>query len=349
MKVTIQDLVQAGVHFGHEKRKWDPKMSAYILGERAGVYIIDLRKTLHGLLKACDFLTGVGQSGGGVLFVGTKKQSQRAVKEAAERCHMYYVRQRWLGGTLTNFATVKKSIDRLNEMERQRESGEVERYTKKELSRFNREYKRLEKSLGGIKQMTKMPEALVVIDTMREKIAVAEANRLGIPVIAIVDTKCDPDPIDFVIPANDDAIKSSKLLFETLAEAVWEGVQARLKSQGIDPAEAFLSSVSDEEEQPEETLQQKEAPAEEEPAQQVEEAEKAVSEEKERRSEEEGPSQEVVPAGEESPVTEAEEPAEEKAAVAEEGSVVVKSAEESGSSSEGGPGSEGQALEEEWE
>jgi len=246
LKVTIQDLVQAGVHFGHEKRKWDPKMQPYILGERAGVYIIDLRKTLHGLKRACDFLHHVGRSGGGVLFVGTKKQAQRAVTEAAEKCGMYYVRQRWLGGTLTNFVTVKRSIDRMKEMERQRETGEVARYTKKELSSFNREYKRLEKSLGGIKQMPCVPEALVVIDTQREKLAVAEANRLNIPVVAIVDTKCDPDPVDYVIAANDDAIKSSKLLFDVLAESVWEGVQLRMKSQGVDTSEMAFETRPEE-------------------------------------------------------------------------------------------------------
>jgi len=350
LKVTIQDLVQAGVHFGHEKRKWDPKMSSYILGERAGVYIIDLRKTLHGLLRACDFLTEVGRSGGGVLFVGTKKQAQRAVKDAAEKCQMYYVRQRWLGGTLTNFATVKKSIDRLNEMERQMESGEVERYSKKELSRFNREHKRLEKSLGGIKQMTKVPEALVVIDTMREKIAVAEANRLGIPVVAIVDTKCDPDPVDYVIPANDDAIKSSQLLFDTLSDAVWEGVQVRLKSQGIDPSEAFASSESDEEGRSEDEVEEEEEGGEEVEAgpQEPEETKSQADSEPGAKDAEASP--EAAPASEPEPVAQEKEPVvEEKAAVAEEGSVVVKSADESDSSLEGGPDSEGQTAEEEWE
>lgn len=233
MKTDVKALIDAGVHFGHEKRKWDPKMAPYILCERNGVYIIDIRQTAQNLDRACDFLRRVGASGKGVLFVGTKKQAQRAVVDAAERCGMYYVRQRWLGGTLTNFVTIKKSIDRLRTMEAQIESGDMEKLSKKDQSRFTREFKRLEKSLGGIKSMVDLPQALVVIDTQREKIAIQEANRLNIPVVGIVDTKCNPDPVDYVIPANDDAIKSAKVLFTLLSDAVWEGRQKYLKEAGL--------------------------------------------------------------------------------------------------------------------
>ena len=238
MKVDVKTLVDAGVHFGHEKRKWDPKMAPYILGEKNGVYIIDIRQTAQCLERACEFLSKLAASGKGVLFVGTKKQAQRAVLDAARKSGMHYIRQRWLGGTLTNFATVKKSIQRLREMEAMQENGQVDALSKKVQSNFNREHKRLEKSLGGLKALTELPGALVVIDTQREKIAVAEANRLGIPVVGIVDTKCDPDPIDYVVPANDDAIKAARVLFGLISDAVWEGRQRYLKERGLPIEEA---------------------------------------------------------------------------------------------------------------
>lgn len=221
--VTMQQLLKAGVHFGHQKRKWNPKMARYIFAERNGTYIIDLRQTVRLLREACQFLRDVSAQGELVLFVGTKRQAVETISEEAERCGMFYVNERWLGGMLTNFDTIKKSINRLNELEKMEESGTMDLLPKKEIMDLKRQKERLDRNLAGIRHMEKLPSAIVVIDTVKEKIAVAEATKLTIPSIAIVDTKCDPDEVDFPIPGNDDAIRAIKLICEKLADAVIEG------------------------------------------------------------------------------------------------------------------------------
>ncbi|HEX30098.1 TPA: 30S ribosomal protein S2, partial [Candidatus Poribacteria bacterium] len=198
--VTMKQLLEAGMHFGHQTRRWNPKMARYIFTERNGIYIIDLQKTLRMMKIAYDFLQELAAQGGKVLFVGTKKQAQDSVKEQAERCGMYYVNQRWLGGMLTNFQTIRKSIDRLLELERMEEEGTFEKLPKKEVIKLQREKEKLERNLGGIKTMEKLPDAVLIVDTRSERIAVAEANKLGIPIVAVVDTNCDPDLIDYPIP-----------------------------------------------------------------------------------------------------------------------------------------------------
>ena len=209
--VTMKQLLEAGMHFGHQTRRWNPKMARYIFTERNGIYIIDLQKTLRMMKIAYDFLQELAAQGGKVLFVGTKKQAQDSVKEQAERCGMYYVNQRWLGGMLTNFQTIRKSIDRLLELERMEEEGIFDKLPKKEVVKLQREKEKLERNLGGIKTMEKLPDAVLIVDTRSERIAVAEANKLGIPIVAVVDTNCDPDLIDYPIPGNDDAIRSIRL------------------------------------------------------------------------------------------------------------------------------------------
>jgi len=224
----MKELLEAGVHFGHQTRRWNPKMKGFIFGARNGIYIIDLQKTSRKLRDALAFMSDVGARGGAVLFVGTKRQAQQPIVEESKRCGMHYVDQRWLGGTLTNFTTIRRRINRLRELEELAESEDQSELTKKELSRLEKEHSRLAKNLSGIKSMDKLPEALVVIDTNKERIAVAEANKLGIPVIAMVDTNCDPDPIDFPVPGNDDAIRAIRLFAGRLADvllesrAVWE-------------------------------------------------------------------------------------------------------------------------------
>lgn len=225
--ISMKELLEAGVHFGHQTKRWNPKMKPYIFGARNGIYIIDLQKTVRYFKAAYSFVKNAAQDGNTVLFVGTKKQAQDSVAEEAERCGMYYVNQRWLGGMLTNFATVKQSIDRLKRLDAMFEDGTVEAYTKKETLQFNKEREKLQKILGGIKGMNKLPGVMFVIDPKNEEIAVQEANKLGIPVVAIVDTNCDPDPIDHVIPGNDDAIRAIRLLSAKIADAVLEGNQAR--------------------------------------------------------------------------------------------------------------------------
>ncbi|GLH63226.1 30S ribosomal protein S2 [Parageobacillus sp. G301] len=223
--ISMKQLLEAGVHFGHQTRRWNPKMKKYIFTERNGIYIIDLQKTVKKVEEAYNFVKELAANGGKILFVGTKKQAQESVKEEAERCGMFYVNQRWLGGTLTNFVTIQKRIKRLKEIEKMAEDGIFDVLPKKEVIRLKKEQERLEKFLGGIKEMKELPDALFVIDPRKERIAVAEARKLNIPIIGIVDTNCDPDEIDYVIPANDDAIRAVKLLTSKIADAVLEAKQ----------------------------------------------------------------------------------------------------------------------------
>jgi small subunit ribosomal protein S2 len=223
--ISMKQLLEAGVHFGHQTRRWNPKMDKYIFTERNGIYIIDLQKTVKKVEEAYNFVKSVAAEGGTFLFVGTKKQAQDSVKEEAERSGMYYINQRWLGGTLTNFSTIQKRIDRLHELERWEQDGTFEVLPKKEVIILRKEMERLEKFLGGIKNMKGLPSALFVIDPRKERIAVAEARKLGIPIVGIVDTNCDPDEIDYVIPGNDDAIRAVKLLTAKIADAVIEAHQ----------------------------------------------------------------------------------------------------------------------------
>lgn len=221
--VTMKQLLQAGVHFGHQTRKWNPKMARYIFAERNGIYIIDLRQTVKMLNDAYDFLRDIVSQGELVLFVGTKKQAADTLKEQSLRCGMFYVNERWLGGMLTNFETIKKSIKKLKDFERMEQDGTFNLLPKKEVIDVKKQKDKLDKNLSGIREMGKLPGAIIVMDTLNEKIAVAEANRLMIPVIAIVDTKCDPDQIQYPIPGNDDAIRSIKLICEKLADGIIEG------------------------------------------------------------------------------------------------------------------------------
>ncbi len=223
--ISMKQLLEAGVHFGHQTRRWNPKMARYIFTERNGIYIIDLQKTVKKVEAAYHFIRETAASGGNILFVGTKKQAQDSVREEAERCGMYYVNQRWLGGTLTNFETIQKRINRLHELEKMEEDGTFNLLPKKEVILLRKEKDRLEKFLGGIKNMKDLPDALFIIDPRKERIAVAEARKLGIPIVAIVDTNCDPDEVDYVIPGNDDAIRAVKLLTAKMADAVLEGKQ----------------------------------------------------------------------------------------------------------------------------
>ncbi|MEW5933666.1 MAG: 30S ribosomal protein S2 [Bacillota bacterium] len=223
--LSMKQLLEAGVHFGHQTRRWNPKMRPYIFTERNGIYIIDLQKTVRLLDEAYEFLRDVVYQGGRVLFVGTKKQAQESVAEEARRCGQFYVNQRWLGGTLTNFPTIRRRIERLMQLEEMVESGYLARLPKKEVARLERERTRLDKYLGGIKGMKELPSALFVVDPRKEAIAVKEARRLRIPIVAIVDTNCDPDEIDYLIPGNDDAIRAVKLITAKMADAVLEGLQ----------------------------------------------------------------------------------------------------------------------------
>lgn len=228
--ISMKQLLEAGVHFGHQTRRWNPKMAPYIFTERNGIYIIDLQKTVRKLEDAYMFVRSVAENGDSVLFVGTKKQAADSVKEEAERAGAYYVNARWLGGMLTNFNTIRTRIDRLRQLRSMRDDGTFERLTKKEASKLTLEIEKLEKYLGGIEGMDKLPGALFVVDPRKEHIAVAEAHKLGIPVVAIVDTNCDPDEIDYVIPGNDDAIRAVKLISSVMANAIIEG------GQGVDAA-----------------------------------------------------------------------------------------------------------------
>ncbi|MBQ1875321.1 MAG: 30S ribosomal protein S2 [Selenomonas sp.] len=225
--ISMKQLLEAGVHFGHQTRRWNPKMAKYIFTERNGIYIIDLQKTVKKVDEAYAFLRSVSEEGKSVLFVGTKKQAQEAIKDEALRANMFYVNERWLGGMLTNFRTIQKRIARLKELEQMAEDGTFEVLPKKEVQQLNHEMEKLEKNLGGIKDMNKLPGALFIVDPRKEHIAVAEAQKLNIPIVAIVDTNCDPDEIDYVIPGNDDAIRAVKLLTGKMADAVLEGRQGQ--------------------------------------------------------------------------------------------------------------------------
>lgn len=223
--VSMKQLLEAGVHFGHQPRRWNPKMAKYIFTERNGIYIIDLQKTVKKLDEAYNFVRDIAAEGGDILFVGTKKQAQESVREEAVRCGMHYVNARWLGGMLTNFRTIRRRIDRMEQINKMREDGTFEMLPKKEVAKLELELEKLEKFLGGVKTMDKLPKAMFIVDPRKERIAVSEARKLNIPIVAIVDTNCDPDEIDYVIPGNDDAIRAVKLIAGAMADAVLEGRQ----------------------------------------------------------------------------------------------------------------------------
>lgn len=223
--VSMKQLLEAGVHFGHQTRRWNPKMAPYIFTDRNGIYIIDLQKTVKKVEEAYNFVRDLAADGKDILFVGTKKQAQESIEDEAKRCEMYYVNQRWLGGMLTNFKTIRTRIDRLNELDNMEANGDFDVLPKKEVIKLRLEKEKLEKNLGGIRNMKKLPGALFVVDPRKERIAIAEARNLGIPVVAIVDTNCDPDEVDYVIPGNDDAIRAVKLFASKIADAVLEGRQ----------------------------------------------------------------------------------------------------------------------------
>ncbi|MDA8165177.1 MAG: 30S ribosomal protein S2 [Desulfobacteraceae bacterium] len=222
-QVTMKEMLEAGLHFGHQTRRWNPKMKPYIFGARNGIYIINLDKTMPLFDKARQFMEETAARGGSILFVGTKKQAQEIVREEAERCGMFFVNHRWLGGMLTNHQTIKKSVERLKQYEAMKEDGSINRYKKKEILTIEKEQEKLERDLGGIKNMRGLPTVLFVIDPKREAIAIKEANSLSIPVVAMVDTNCDPEGIDYIIPGNDDALKAIKLITSKLADAVLVG------------------------------------------------------------------------------------------------------------------------------
>ena len=235
--ISMKQLLEAGVHFGHQTRRWNPKMKKYIFTERNGIYIIDLQKTVKKVEEAYKYMREIGENGGKVLFVGTKKQAQESVKEEAERSGHYFVNHRWLGGTLTNFETIQKRIERMKEIEKMEEDGVFEVLPKKEVGMLKKEHERLVKFLGGIRDMKAMPDAMFIIDPRKERIAVAEARKLNIPIIGIVDTNCDPDEIDVVIPANDDAIRAVKLLTGKMADALIEAQQVDEAEEAAEEAE----------------------------------------------------------------------------------------------------------------
>ena len=237
--VSMKQLLEAGVHFGHQTRRWNPKMARYIFTERNGIYIIDLQKTVKKLDEAYNFVRDVAAEGGDILFVGTKKQAQESIRDEATRCGMHYVNARWLGGMLTNFRTIRKRIDRLEQLRTMREDGTFDLLPKKEVVKLQLEIEKLEKFLGGVKNMQGLPKALFIVDPHKERIAVAEARKLNIPIVAIVDTNCNPDEIDYVIPGNDDAIRAVKLIAGTMANAVLEGKQGEQTEEAAEaPAEA---------------------------------------------------------------------------------------------------------------
>ena len=231
MAVSIKQLLESGVHFGHQTRRWNPKMARYIFGERNGIYIINLERTEKELKSACDFLSNIASRGEYILFVGTKKQAQQAIIDESNRCEMFYVDQRWLGGTLTNFETIRKSIKRLDQLEAMRDDGTFDKLKKKEVAVYTKEMSKLLKNLGGIRSMDKLPGALFIVDIKKEETAVKEARRLKIPIVALVDTNSDPDVIDYVIPGNDDAIKSVRLVAAAVSEAIIEGRSKYVKAQ----------------------------------------------------------------------------------------------------------------------
>lgn len=244
--VSMKQLLEAGVHFGHQTRRWNPKMAEYIFTERNGIYIIDLQKTVRKLEETYNFVRDLAMEGKSVLFVGTKKQAQESVKEEAERAGAFYVNARWLGGMMTNFTTIRHRIDRLRQLRAMEADGTFDLLPKKEVSKLNLEIEKLEKFLGGIKDMKQLPGALFIVDPRKERIAVAEAKKLGIPIVAIVDTNCDPDEIDYVIPGNDDAIRAVKLISATIANAIIEGNEGRMGA-AAEEAAAEKENETDEE------------------------------------------------------------------------------------------------------
>lgn len=245
---SMRELLEAGVHFGHQTRRWNPKMARYIFGERNAIYIIDLAKTAESLKKACEFVTETAGKGERLLFVGTKKQAREAIELEATRCGMFYVNRRWLGGMLTNFQTIRRSIDRLKGLKQMEVSGTSDTLPKKEVIQLRREKERLEKNLIGLEGMDRLPGALFVVDTRKERIAVSEAKALGIPVVALIDTNCDPDEVQFCIPGNDDAIKAIKLLCTQIADAVLDGKE-KLRA-GKKPEEEKVAEETKTEEEP---------------------------------------------------------------------------------------------------
>ncbi len=242
--VTIKELLEAGVHFGHQTKRWNPKMKKYLFGERNGIYIIDLQKTLKKFQEAQDFVHELAARGGTVLFVSTKKQAVDTVQEEAQRSSMYYVNRRWLGGTLTNFQTITRSISRLKQLEDMKATGKFEAFSKKEVLRLEREMEKLNNALMGIKAMEQLPGAVFVIDPKKEHIAIREARRLAIPVIAVVDTNCDPDEVDYPIPGNDDAIRAVRLITARLADAIIEGRGAAAKAGEVPVEEEMLKAAA---------------------------------------------------------------------------------------------------------
>jgi small subunit ribosomal protein S2 len=227
--VTMKELLEAGAHFGHQVKRWNPKMKKYIFAERNGIHIIDLQKTVKGIEEAYEFIKSVASQGNGILFVGTKKQAQEAIAEEAKRAGVYYINNRWLGGMLTNFSTVRKSVEKWQRIEQMKEDGTLYLHTKKEIAKLEKERQKLEVNLIGIKDMMELPKAIFIVDIKKERIAVSEAIKLGIPIVAIVDTNCDPDLVDYVIPGNDDAIRAIKLITSKIADAVLEGKEILIK------------------------------------------------------------------------------------------------------------------------
>lgn len=239
--VSMKELLEAGVHFGHQTRRWNPKMKQYIFTERNGIYIIDLQKTVKKMEEAYNFIRDLAFEGKDILFVGTKKQAQESIEQEAKRCGMFYVNHRWLGGMLTNFKTIRQRIERLQQLNEMENDGSFELLPKKEVIKLRHEKEKLEKNLGGIKDMKRLPSAIFVVDPRKEKIAVSEARILGIPIVAIVDTNCDPDEVDYVIPGNDDAIRAVKLIASKVADAVLEGRQGEQFEAGEETQEVEVS------------------------------------------------------------------------------------------------------------
>jgi small subunit ribosomal protein S2 len=242
--MSMKQLLEAGVHFGHQAKRWNPKMRPYIYGERNGIHIIDLQQTVEALNQAQAFVTDLVARGGTILFVGTKKQAQETIKEAAERCGMYYINHRWLGGLLTNFVTIRKRLAYMAELERRQLNGELDLLPKAEQMSLTAELAKLRQNVGGIRGLRRLPDAVFIVDPKREQIAVKEASRLGVPIIAMVDTNCDPDPINYVIPANDDAIRSIRLITHRIADAAIQGHHQR-ESARADTAQAALAEEMD--------------------------------------------------------------------------------------------------------
>jgi small subunit ribosomal protein S2 len=242
----MKQLLEAGVHFGHQTRRWNPKMAQFIFTERNGIYIIDLQKTVRKLEEAYNFVRDIAAEGQSLLFVGTKKQAQDAIREEAERVEMFFVNARWLGGMLTNFKTMRRRVDRLNQLKKMEDDGTFEMLPKKEVIKLRGEIQRLVKYLGGVKDMNRLPGALFIVDPRKERNAIAEARKLGVPIVAIVDTNCDPDEIDYPIPGNDDAIRAIKLISQTMANAILEGRQGQQGAAALDGGEEEITDEKEE-------------------------------------------------------------------------------------------------------